>query len=119
MRKITVNHSKKTLEMTSTFATAASKYGTDSYKELVSAKRDFPNYTVIITKASHRKENYKGLTQEVMKKYIIAHSSADSEQMKEFISRTKNIDGMRVKVDSYGELRKWFLETYPEVKKAA
>jgi len=119
MRKITVNHSKKTLEMTKTFATAASKYGTDPYKELVSAKRDFPNYTVIITKASHRKENYKGLTLEVMKKYIIAHSSADSEQMKEFISRTKNTDGMRVKVDSYGELRKWFLETYPEVKKAA
>lgn len=118
MRKITVNHSKKTLEMTSTFATAASKYGTDSYKELVSAKRYFPNYTVIITKASHRKENYKGLTLEVMKKYIIAHSGADSEVMQKFVSHTKNPDGMRVKTSSYGEIRKWFLETYPEVKVA-
>lgn len=119
MRKITVNHSKKALEMTKTFATAASKYGTDSYMELVSAKRDFPNYTVIITKTSHRKENYKGLTLEVMKKYITAHDGAESEVMKEFVSRTKNPDNMRVKVDSYGELRKWFLETHPEVKKAA
>ena len=84
----------------STFAAAAGKYGSDSYKELVSAKRDFPNYTVIITKTSHRKENYKGLTLEVMKKYIIAHSSADSEQITTICLHMTDIHGKCVPIAS-------------------
>lgn len=48
MTEIRVLQSKKTLEVTKTFAKAASRYGSEAYMKLRSARNDFPDFKVVI-----------------------------------------------------------------------
>ena len=119
MRNININFQKQTIEMTKTFANSASNYGSEAYNELMNAKRDFPSYTVTIVKtASKKKDSFKGLNLQYMKKYITEKSGADSEQMKDFNLLCGNTDDELAAKASFGEIKMWFLTQYPEIEKA-
>ena len=44
MTEVRIFESKKTLEVTKTFAKAASRYGSEAYMKLRSARNDYPDY---------------------------------------------------------------------------
>ena len=44
MTEVRIFESKKTLEVTKTFAKAASRYGSEAYMKLRSARNDYPDF---------------------------------------------------------------------------
>lgn len=113
------NYEKKIIEMTKTESKAAGKVGTTEYETLKELRAENPGFTIVI-KASKSRDNMKGLTFAYMKKYIEAHDDENKTNMKTFRSlRGLTEDGDKkdfARVATYGELKMWFLETYPEVE---
>ncbi|MBQ8176627.1 MAG: hypothetical protein IJ035_06280 [Oscillospiraceae bacterium] len=117
MSTIRINEKNRTIElMSKKFATAASKYGTPEYMDLQAARRDYPNYKVVVKSTSRTNSGFKGLTYEYMEKYIKSHGT-EAEKTEKF-NAYKNIR-LDVKclasATAYREVKKWFLEQYPEV----
>jgi hypothetical protein len=122
-RAIKVNASKRVIEITKKFEKAASYFGTDEYKALQEVKRDYPKYRVVVKKSSKRdKGSYKGLTYAYMEEYIKSHDDAKGTVMNAFMDlRALSDAAMEVNAEpcSYGEIKKWFLGTYPEIENFA
>lgn len=120
MTAITINAKNRTIELTKTFATASSKYGTDEYTELQIVRKDYPNYKVVeVTRKAPKngKPTFKGLTYEYMVKYIKSHDNAE-ENMAEYMElRGISEEGEEALADSfnYQEMKDWFLDKYPEI----
>ena len=111
--------SKQVIEMTKAEEKAAGTYGTVEFEELANLRKEFPNFRMV-TKASKRKDNMKGLNIPYMKNYIEKHDNEDGTNMAIF-NQLRGLDEAGNKVEfarvaSTGELRMWFLDTYPEVE---
>lgn len=116
MMRLTINTKNHTIEMpTKKYATAASKYGSAEYKDVQAARADYPNYKVVTRKTAKRHDNLKGLTYDVMEKYIASHDT-NGENKKHFDFLRGNSEETPCSA-TYGEIRKWFLETYPRYGK--
>ena len=105
MFNITINERNHTLEITKKFATAASRFGSDEYRELKEARTDFPTFKVVV-KTTKSKSNFNGLTYEFMRQHIMDH--ADSERLEEF-------EKLRSYGANYCDIRNWFLSLFPEI----
>jgi len=117
MMSLTICSRNHTIEMpTKKYATAASKFGTAEYNEVQAARRDYPNYKVVTRKAPKKSDNLKGLTYEVMEKYIESHDNKNKEIKKQYDFLRGKADGS-VCSASYGEIKKWFLSTFKEFGK--
>ena len=70
-----INLTERTIVLTKKEMTAASRYGSDAYKELQNARRDNPGFEIVtITRTvKTQRETYKGLTYEYMERYIESH----------------------------------------------
>ena len=113
MMTLTINRRNHTIEMpTKKYATAASKFGTVEYNEVQAARRDYPNYNVVTRKAPKRADYLKGLTYEIMEDYIKNHDNDNKDALNQYNFLRGKADGS-VCSASYGEIRKWFLTTYP------
>ena len=122
-----VNFENKTIEMTAKEAKAAGKVGSEAFKELMSLRASLSGFEVAIVAAPKRKSTYSGLTYEYMVAYIEKHDDENKTIMTEFktlrgiVSDTDkdNLGEVSEKLESvsYGEIRKWFLETFEEIKK--
>lgn len=69
---LTINTAANTIEMTKEFARKARYFGTDEYKLLQDARKDYPTFSVA-TRKTVSKESYKGLTINYMYNYIKKH----------------------------------------------
>lgn len=113
-----INFKNYTIEMTKSEAKAASKYGSDSYKELMNIKKDFPTFEVVVIAKPKAKKNsaaLKGLNYEFMKKYI-AENEKDDTVIKEFKilrGEIEDVDGIKATAKSYAYIKSWFLSKYP------
>ena len=107
-----------TIEMTKTEAKAAGKLNSKAFTELKELRATYPNYEIVVKTTSKVKDNLKGLNIPFMVKYIKTHDN-DGTIMKDFNAlRGCNEDGSKDEEAmslSYGELKKWFIEQYPEV----
>ena len=123
---LTINTAANTIEMTKEFARKAKYFGTDEYKLLQDARKDYPTFSVA-TRKTVSKESYKGLTINYMYNYIKKHPQSltleDGTIMTalEVFTEIVGVDekGRKmadVETAFYGEIRAWFLDTYPEVK---
>ena len=118
MKNITINFAAQTIEMTQSFANAASKYGSSAYMELISIKRDFPDFKQSIIKPTKKVNSFKGLDIAFMEKYITNHDDNEGSKMKVFNTlRGETNDEFAAKA-SYGEIKMWFLTQYPEFENA-
>lgn len=71
MTEIRIFESTKTLEVTKTFAKAASRYGSEAYMKLRSARNDFPDFKVVVrSTAAKKKDSFKGLTYAYMESIL-------------------------------------------------
>ena len=115
-----INYAKKTIELTKSEMKAAENYGTEMYKALLDAQKNFPDYAIKVKAPASKRDNYKGLTYEFMKKYIGGHDDDEHSIMNEY-NTLCGLDANGNKktfaaVASYGELRMWFLAKYPELR---
>ncbi len=114
-----VNHAENTIEMTKQFAKASGVFGSDAYKMLVEAKKQLPNYKVVVKETPKRKQakdNYKGLTYDYMERYISTKENKD-ELMEEY-NKLRGIGTGHdeiIKKAPYSKVKKWFLTTFPEI----
>ena len=114
MMRLTINTRNHTIEMPSKkYATAASKFGTAEYLEVQTVRKDYPNYNVVTRKAPKKSDTLKGLTYEVMEAYIAKHDKNGEIKKKYNFLRGKTEESTCSA--SYGEIKKWFLNKYPEI----
>lgn len=107
MTNITINYKKNTIEITKSFEKKASAYGSEAYYELSEARKEFPNYRLVV-KTTKSNNSFKGMDYDFMKEYISKHD--DTEKLMEGFER------LRANNLSYGEIKQWFVETYPVFK---
>lgn len=119
MTTITVRFDTRSLEMSKAYAAKAARFGTEEYRTLQDARRDYPGYKVVVVAPKARKSNkpsYKGLTYEYMENYILTHDNDEQSIMKNFKMLCGESDEAEAAVStaaSYLAIRKWFLNTYP------
>ena len=116
---MTINYKNRTIEITKKFEKAASRFGSDEYNMLRQARNDNPSFRVVVIKRKASSKSFKGLTYDYMKKYIEAHDDESKSIISEFNDlRAKSADAEAACADSlsYGEIKVWFLNKYPEIK---
>ena len=115
----TMKIKNNTIEITKTFAQKASRVGSPEYYELLKVRQENPSCTVEV-KQTKSKDSFKGLTYEYMKKYILAHDDEEGSIMAIFHEMRGTIvegdDELQAESLTYGEIKMWFLDTYPEIK---
>ena len=116
MKPIKVDYEKNIILMTRKFYDKAQDPRSSEYAELQQYKADNPTFRVVkhTIKRNPNKECYKGLTYEYMREYIKRNvdrtevgKKLDELEEKIFLSKCHTI--------RYAAIKKWFLETYPEV----
>lgn len=123
MTTIQINHKNNTIEMTKKFYNAACQFGTNEYKMLQEARRDYPGYNPVVAKTKKSGtgalDAFKGLTYEYMEIYIEKHDDEKKSLMAEFKMLRAEDDAsvaMDAESESYLVIRNWFLEQYPAVR---
>ena len=117
---MTINYSSMTIEMNKAESKAAGQFGTEAYKNLISAMQQFPNYKILIVAraATKKSSDFKGLTYDYMEKYIASHDDEKKSIMAEYKDlRGESDEAKDALADScsYQGIRKWFLEKFPEI----
>ena len=117
-----INMLEHTIVLTKKELTAASRYGSEAYKELQNARRDYPGYEVVIVSRTVKtqRETYNGLTYAYMERYIQAHDDEQKTIWTEYkIYRGEPLDPKdEIPVPyTYREMREWFLGKYEAVAK--
>ena len=117
---MTINYEMKKIEMTKAEAKEAGNPTSAKFEELMKYRSVFPDFEIIVKTTSVKRDTYKGLDYEFMKKYIESHDN-NEENLKEFYKlRGMNEKGERdilIEEHSYGEIKMWFLGTYSEIEK--
>ena len=120
MTNLTINNKARAIEMTKKFEKAASRFGSDEYKALQEARKDYPTYKVIVkTSTTKSKESFKGLTYDYMEKYIKAHDDEAKTIMAEFeMLRGTSAEAKEALAEacSYQEIKAWFFGKFPAIK---
>ena len=117
-----VNMFERTIVLTKKEMTAASRYGSDAYKELQNARRDNPGFEVVtVTRTvKTQRETYKGLTYAYMEKYIKSHDDAEETIWREYMiyrgTPINPADELPVAYN-YNQMKTWFLGKYEEIAK--
>ena len=117
-----INLTERTIALTKKEMTAASRYGSDAYKELQNARRDNPGFEIVtITRmVKTQRETYKGLTYEYMEKYIKTHDDAEKTIWTEYMmyrgTPINPADQLPVAYN-YNQMKAWFLGKYEKIAK--
>lgn len=104
MSNITINYKKNAIEITKSFEKKASIYGSAEYNHLCKAKKENPEFRLVV-KANKNANTFKGMDYNFMTDYISKHENAEQ--------RISEFDQLRENNLSYGEIKQWFIETYP------
>lgn len=115
-----INNRTNSIEMTAKFAKSAAKFGTEEYNNLQIARKDYPNYRVVIVsrKPAAKRDTYKGLTYDYMEMYIQKHDDEKQSIMAEYkMLRGLSDEAKEVLAESctYLEMREWFLAKFPAI----
>ena len=116
MRPLTIDFAKNRIVMTRAFARKASDPSTKEYRELKDTMEKFPTFSVehhTIKKCSG-KESYKGLNYSFMYYYINTYVE-ESKREKATEDLETQIFLTKCHSKRFPTVRKWFLETYPEI----
>ena len=105
MSNITINYQKSTIEITKSFEKKASVFGSEAYIELSDARKEFPAFRLVI-KANKSSSAFKGMDYDFMLAYIKTHENEENTRETEF-------GKLRASGLTYGEVKQWFIDTYP------
>ena len=111
MKKLFINLATKNIEISEAFSKKAGNFGSPEYKDLNEAKTAYPDFTIKVIKAIKSKDSdtplIKGITRDFMYNYAKAHETEES------VLKFSLLD----EEATFLEVRKVFLECYPEFKK--
>ena len=116
---ITISARTHSLVLTKSFAAKAAVFGSDEYRMLQEARRDYPSYKVTVGKTKEAKNIYAGLDYAYMEKYIEAHDNDEKSIMAEYLDlRGKSDEAKELQAGSasFLEIRSWFLKTFPAIE---
>lgn len=122
MNAITINAKNRTIELSNTFAKAASLFGSEEYRQLQEARRDYPSYRVVTMKQKGTaKAEFAKLSFDFMDKYVKNHTNSD-ELTNEYRSLRgldenwkKDENGL---AEDFQIIKDWFLNTFPAFEQA-
>ena len=108
-----IDFTKNEIIMGRQFEKCASIAGSEEYRRLQAVRLDYPTFAVVrrSIKKAPTKETYAGLTFAYMENYIASHANA--EQIRKVYDELRLIGACHK--SSYPTIKKWFLETYPEI----
>lgn len=112
----------KKIEMTKAEAKAAGKIGSEKFEELRQYMAMYPGFEVQIKIPAKRKTEFRGLTYEYMRAYILKHDDENGTIMAEFRELTAQdkkdkVEGAEhLEAAGYLDVKKWFLAKFPEIK---
>jgi hypothetical protein len=120
MTNISINYTKKALEISKDFSKKASIFGSEAYNELKAAKKDFPTFRVSVKQAPKRKLEDR-ISMNDITMYVKEKSGENSKEM----NTLKDLRGKSIK-DAGGilkaeesanfiKIKQWFFDTYPEI----
>lgn len=122
MKNLTVCVASRSIEVSKSFNTRASQYGTDEYKALQEVRRDYPGFKVVVVaprkSTKSNKPSFKGLTYDYMEKYILSHDDEKNSIMNEYMNlraMTDEAEEVCAEALSYQEIKTWFLDKYPAI----
>lgn len=109
------NFENRTIDMTKSEAKLASNLNSHQFKELMSMRKEFPDFTIYVIptksiKKNEKKESYRGLTYAYMEAYIASHG--DANIMEEYYHQRNIAECHSVR---YPNVKKWFLAKFPEI----
>jgi hypothetical protein len=108
MKKIFINNATQTIELSESFAKKAGNLNSPEYNDLKEVKTTHPTYKVKVLKSTHtKKSTAKGITIELMRKYVEKHNSDNF--LNEF-------DSLVEEKTSYFEIKAKVLNHYPQCK---
>lgn len=118
---ITVSARTHSLVLTKAFAAKAAIFGSDEYKMLQEARRDYPGYKVTVgkSKTKEQKNAFAGLDYNYMEKYIAAHDDEDKSIMNEYLDLrglSEEAKSIQAGSASFLEIRAWFLKKFPAIE---
>ncbi len=122
MTSISINAKNRTIELSNTFAKAASLFGSEEYKQLQEARRDYPSYRVVTVKQkSTGNADFANLSFNYMDKYVKAHANGDD--LKAEYRSLRSLDENWEKDENgfaadYQIVKDWFLNTFSEFEQA-
>lgn len=113
MKGITLDVFNNTIVLSRTFAKKVKNIDSQEYKELRKVRKANPDFEVTVREQNKKTfvERYPGLNDEYIKDYITKYSTRPNA-MEEY-ERVKLC--AKCRSAKFGHVRKWFLETYPEV----
>ena len=107
-----------TIIITKEFAALASDPTSEEYVTLNLLREENPKMKIATRsrKKTYKEKNpYKGLTYKFMRKFI---SVMDEENLVELTKKQKYFESFFMEpAEVYAEVRKWFVETYPDYKR--
>jgi len=124
MKNLTVKAASRSIEVSKSFNTLASRYGTEEYKALQEVRRDYPGYQVVVVaprkSTKNNKPSFKGLTYDYMENYISKHDDENNTIMEAYMmlrGMTDEAEDACAETCSYHEIKTWFLNQYPAIAK--
>ena len=111
MTNVRISHENNTIVITKAFAKKASVYGTPAYKELAEAKRDNPNFKIIVKANNKSVTSANKITLSMMENYIAKH-----DETGEIMAKFNSLRHENLQKTSFFQIKKWFFETYPDLK---
>ena len=125
-KELTLDFSKNTINMTESFSKKAQNYGSTEYNMLQNARKDYPEFEIVVTKKTKRvKDAHKGIDVKFMYNYIKEHDNDEEEVMNLFKGWFKKLeetnDGIKYILHNDVEflnIRSWFLDQYTEFDEA-
>ncbi len=113
MKNIKIDYITKTITVTRAFYEAANDYGTEEQMTMQKLVTDFPEMQIAIRSCKSRRNNYKGLTYDYMRKYI---RIMDCDNRLVFEDVIEHYKSLYAGVECYTYVKEWFLQNYPEYK---
>ena len=109
MKKFFVNNATQSIEISESFNKQAGRYNTPEYKQLKDAKLTYPNYQLKILKPTKTSSKHaiKGLTIEIMRKYVEKHNEDNFLEYFEMLVEKKK---------SYFAIKEEVLNHYPKCR---
>ncbi len=114
-----INEKKNTIELTKAEMKDAAIVGSEMYRLLQEARRDYPGFKTVQEKTKRNKSDFSGLNMKTIQLYVANHGTEEQKETFAFISeRSITEDGEYHEAQSFFEIKKWFLNEFTEVKKA-
>ena len=118
MTNIKIDHAERKIVITKKFAKEASVYNSPAYKELRDIKNDNLGYAVVVRETHKTSSVTNCITLSSIENYIAKHDET-GEIMKQFMKYRNEENGDNLHRTTFFQIKKWFFETYPELKNVA